>query len=615
MAATVAEALTSAIEHHRAGRLEEAEALYRRILGSVPDHHDAWHLLGLIAHQLERNEEAAQLIGRALALAPRTALFHYHLGAVLAVLQRRAEATDTLRTAIEIDPRLSGPRTELGLCLIGEGRYAEAAAVLREELVLAPLDAVALRNLGVCCYEMGLLEDAEECTRRAVELDPDSSTTWNNLAGILISRGEPEAAAPLYEEAYRRDPGYAVAYSNRLMAEQYLPGVTPERLLDLSLEWQVRYGPRNVPMSRPLAKEDRPLRLGFVSPDLKRAPVGYFLVGLLEALERDADASVVYSDTVQPDDLSERMKQAALLWRDARKMDDASLAKAVHTDGIEVLFDLAGHTKGNRLLLFAKRAAPVQITWAGYVGTTGVEAMDYLLADQFQVPPGAEGYYRERVLRMPHGYVCYVPPSYAPDVAPLPALREGRVTFGAFHNAAKVGEASIAIWSRVMRAVPDAQLVLKYTNLDEPRTKARITGAFASAGIAPERIAIEGISPHTAMLQRYNYIDIALDSIPYSGGLTTCEALWMGVPVVTLPGRTFAGRHSLSHVMNVGHPELVAHDENHYVSIASGLAGNLGALSALRYSLRGHMAASPLCDARGFAKDFISLIRQVTAPR
>jgi predicted O-linked N-acetylglucosamine transferase (SPINDLY family) len=293
-------------------------------------------------------------------------------------------------------------------------------------------------------------------------------------------------------------------------------------------------------------------------------------------------------------------------------LDQAAFAERVRADAVDVLIDLAGHTKGNRLPAFARRAAPVQATWAGYAGTTGLGSMDYLIADRFEVPDGAEPLYRETVLRLPDGYVCYAPPEYAPSVGPLPAERNGHVTFGAFHNIGKIGALSLALWTKLLAQVPRSRLVLKHRKLDDPVNRARLAAAFAAAGIAPERITIEGTSPHIAMLARYNDIDIALDALPYSGGLTSCEALWMGVPVVTLPGRTFAGRHTLSHVMNVGLPQLVAADEAAYVGIAAGLAGDLAGLAALRATLRPRMASSPLCDGARFARDFAALLRRIS---
>jgi predicted O-linked N-acetylglucosamine transferase (SPINDLY family) len=284
---------------------------------------------------------------------------------------------------------------------------------------------------------------------------------------------------------------------------------------------------------------------------------------------------------------------------------------SIRTDGIDVLFDLAGHTKGNRLRVFAHRGAPVQVTWAGYVGTTGVGAMDYILADRYQIPESDERFYTERVLRMPNDYVCYEPPPYSPVVGPLPAERNGCVTFGGFHNVGKAGALSVATWARVLHAVPDARLLLVYKKLNDPVVASRLRRRFAEAGIAEHRVTIEGSTPHWQLLNRYNDVDIALDSRPYSGGLTTLEAMWMGVPVVTVPGRTFAGRHSLSHLSNAGLADLVAADEDGYVRIAAELAADRRRLAELRRSLRPRLIDSPLLNPRRFASDFSEMVRGI----
>jgi predicted O-linked N-acetylglucosamine transferase (SPINDLY family) len=357
------------------------------------------------------------------------------------------------------------------------------------------------------------------------------------------------------------------------------------------------------------------LRLGFVSPDLGKHPVGYFLVQLLENIDRKQHATICYSDRIGKDDLTHRLQSAASQWRDVIGMSDQRLAEQIHADRIGVLFDMAGHTAHNRLLVFARKPAPIQVTWAGYVGTTGLKVMDYLLADRYEVPPGAERHYQERVLRMPEGYVCYDPPIDAPAVASLPALNRGEMTFGCFNNPAKITRQVIDIWARILRRLPGAQLVLKYKGWNDSGVARRFTEMFASQAIDPGRLEFLGNSPHHELLAEYNRIDLALDPFPYCGGLTTCEALWMGVPVLTCPGTTFAGRHSLSHLSNIGLTETIAGDMDEYVELAVSLAGDLPRLAALRASLRQRMAASPLCDGKRFANNFIAMLQDVWEKR
>ena len=288
----------------------------------------------------------------------------------------------------------------------------------------------------------------------------------------------------------------------------------------------------------------------------------------------------------------------------SRRARRRNARRADPRDRIDILFDLSGHTSGHRLLVFARRPAPIQITWIGYVGTTGLAAIDYLIADRFHVPPGAETQYREKVLRMPDGYVCFDPPAEAPPVGPLPARGSGHVTFGSFNNVPKLSSEVIALWARIVGRVPDSRLLLISPALGSAAVRERITAGFVAAGGDRTRLEIRGSLGRPDLLAAYNQVDLALDPFPYSGGVTTCEALWMGVPVVTYPGETFAGRHALSHLSNVGLTETVAADPGDYVERAVRLAEDLPHLAALRSGLRDGMANSPLCNGERFTPSF-----------
>ncbi len=561
--ATVQDVLGTALAHHRRGEIPQAEALYKFILARQPRNPDALHLLGMAAHQGGRHMEALALIQQAIASNNGLAEYHDHLGVVLIALGRYEEAINALRHALGMDQRRPSTWVALGRAQMSLSRVARALESFTAALEIDPENVDALSNLGVCYYELERLEEAKEKFQAALRRNPAVAAIWNNLGAIQIEQGDADASVEAYEEAIRRDPGYSQAYCNRLMNEQYRPAVTPENLLELSRGWDERYSPKPAPALAPRPRNPgEPIRLGFVSPDLCRAPVGYFVCGLLRNLDRRGFTTLVYSTTPRLDDLSADIRRHVSLWRDVRALSDDRLLMTIRADGIDVLFDLAGHTKGNRLRVFARRAAPVQVTWAGYVGTTGVGAMDYILADRHHIPQADERFYTERVLRMPNDYVCYEPPPYSPVVGPLPAERNGYVTFGGFHNVGKAGALSVATWARVLYAVPDARLILLYKKLSDPVVATRLRRRFAEAGIAEARLTIEASPPHWQLLNRYNDVDIALDSRPYSGGLTTLEALWMGVPVMTVPGRTFAGRHSLSHLSNAGLSDLVAEDED-----------------------------------------------------
>ena len=284
------------------------------------------------------------------------------------------------------------------------------------------------------------------------------------------------------------------------------------------------------------------MRLGFVSPDFGKHPVGCFLIRALENLDRSQCEIACYSDRPVGDELTARFKAAAGLWRDTLGVPAESLAEQIRADRIDILFDLAGHTARNRMLVFARKPAPIQITWLGYVGTTGLEAIDYLLADRCEVPAEAEPHYREKVLRLPHGYACFDPPADAPPVGPLPAISSGSLTFGSFNNPTKITPRVAATWAGILRRLPTSRLLLKYQGLNSTSARSHFEELFAAHGVGAERLELAGSSPQPELLSCYNGVDLALDPFPYSGGLTTCEALWMGVPVITCPGETFASR-------------------------------------------------------------------------
>ena len=315
------------------------------------------------------------------------------------------------------------------------------------------------------------------------------------------------------------------------------------------------------------------------------------------------------------DILTHRIQAAATQWRDVIALKDEQLAEQIRADRIDILFDLAGHTGSNRLLVFARKPAPIQITWIGYEGTTGLTAMDYLLADRYMVPEESQRYYRERVLRMPDGYLCYDPPHSAPPVGPPPSVTKGFTTFGSFNNLAKITPEVVATWAKILHRLPTARLIVKYRGLGDPSVQRRYLDLFAAHEIGPQRLELQPWTSYEDYLATYHQVDLVLDPFPFSGSTTACEAMWMGVPVVTCPFETFASRHSFSHLSNLGLTETIAHDLDRYVDLAISLAGDLPRLAALRAGLRERMAASPLCDGKRFANNLMSLLRDVWEQR
>jgi len=408
------------------------------------------------------------------------------------------------------------------------------------------------------------------------------------------------------------DPTDAAWHSNLLNTLQYRPGITLAELSARHAEYEQRHA---VPLRSAWRRHtntpdpERPLRVGIVSPALADCAVGDFLLAPLQHLDHRQYPVTCYSDRVVGDEVTARLRAEAAAWLDICGLNDQQLAEQIRADGIDILIDAAGHTARNRLLVFARKPAPLQITWVDYVGTTGLAAMDYILADRYEIPSESERWYQERVLRLPDDYICYTPPRYAPAVSPLPALSRGAVTFSCFNFQGKISRPLVAVWARILRRLPGSRLLLQYRGLGDPGTQSHFRRLFAEHGVESAQVEMRAAVPPAQLLANYHQVDLALDSFPYNGGLTTCEALWMGVPVITCPGETFAGRHSLSHLTNAGLTETIARDLDEYVELAVQLAQDLSRLAAIRAGLREQMAASPLCDGPRFAANLMALFR------
>jgi len=628
-------------------QLAEAAQSYRRAILLRPDYAEAHNNLGLVLQIQEKRPEALACFRRAVALKPCYAKAHFHLAYLLQAMGQTAEAIAAYRQALDCNPNYTAAWHNLAHLLAAQGQYAEAVPcyeqVLQRQpdpethhslgwalqelgrmdeaiaqycraLDLAPTMLVAYKSLGAVLKSLGRFTEAKATCQRVLELEPDDAETHSNLGTIFLDEGAlPEALASVRRASELR-PDLAWTYSNYLAALHYTPDITPARLYEAHAEYETRYAASLRAAWRPFENDrdpERPLRVGFVSPHLYQQPVGYFLIRALEHMDPAACQVVCYYDRPAKDSMTARFQAVAASWRDVVLMRDEELAEQVRDDRIDILFDLAGHAGANRQLVFARKPAPVQITWLDYEGTTGLKAIDYLLGDRYTIPPGAERWCHERVLRMPDGFVCYDPPAEAPEVGPLPALERGAVSFASFNLPAKINAQVVDVWAAILHRVPDSRLWLKYRGLNDPAIAARFHQLFAERGVAPHRVLLEGWAPYAEFLRLYQLVDIALDPFPYSGGLTTCEALWMGVPVITCPGETFASRHGLSHLTNIGLTETIATSPTEYVDLAERLACDLPRLAALRAGLREQVARSPLCDGERFANHLLGLLRDV----
>jgi predicted O-linked N-acetylglucosamine transferase (SPINDLY family) len=594
--------------------LDDAAECFRQAVRLRPDYPECLNNLGIALRDLNRPAEAEEFLRQAIRLRPDHADAHNNLGLALHSLGRLAEAELCFAQALRLRPDTPEAHFNMGATLRELGRPAEAEGCLRQALRLRPDYPEAHAWLGIVLRDVGRPTEAEAAFRRALELRPDYPEALANLATALQDQVRYEEARECFRQALELRPEYLDAHNALLLTLQYQADTTPEQLAVAHTDYQERLAAPLRSHWRPHTNDrdpDRPLRLGLVSGDFGRHPVGFLLVRAVEALAHRPCAIVCYSNRLTPpDDLTVRFRSSAATWREAAGLTDDQLADLVRADRIDVLIDLAGHTGGNRLLVFARKPAPVQVTWLGYEGTTGLEAIDYLVADERVIPPGAETNYCEKVLRLPGGYACYDPLAGAPDPGPLPALAKGQVTFGCFNNPAKLSPPALAAFAQVLNRVPGSRLLLKYRGLSDPVAAGRLRERLAAAGMAVERVDLRGPTPYLEYLAAYREVDVALDSFPFGGGVTTCDALWMGVPVVTLPGRTFASRHGLSHLWSAGlADQLAARDVDDYVARAAELAQDLDRLAGLRAQLRERVARSPLCDGGRVADELMAALR------
>jgi predicted O-linked N-acetylglucosamine transferase (SPINDLY family) len=421
---------------------------------------------------------------------------------------------------------------------------------------------------------------------------------------VLADLGRLDEARAAYERALALKPDYADVRSSVLMLLNYDPAQTPESLLAAHRAYAAALPPLPAPAPHPNARDpERPLRIGYVSADFCAHPVGGFVRPVLAAHDPERVVVHAYSGRLVEDAVTTEIRGHAAAWRSTVGVDDAALDAQIRADGIDILVDLAGHTAGNRLSAFARKPAPIQVTWLGYPATTGLPAIDHRLSDAFADPPGAEAHGVEALVRLPGGFHCYVPAEAAPDVAPPPARAQGHVTFGSFNNLSKVNDRVIAAWARVLAAVPHSRMLVKARPLADPDTRARYQALFAQAGVASERVSLiataESWRDH---MGQYGQVDVALDTFPYNGTTTTCDALWMGVPVIALRGDRHAGRVGVSLLSHIGLPELVAASLDDYVAAAAALAADPDRLATLRAGLRRRLIASPIGDPQRFTR-------------
>ncbi|MXP52293.1 FkbM family methyltransferase [Pantoea sp. Seng] len=468
--------------------------------------------------------------------------------------------------------------------------------------------------LATVLQKLKKYDEAIEMFQKLTEEDPNNWLYWNNLGMIFQDVAKFEEMDVCYLKSCELTKDNPITFFNHIVGSHYNPERNAEQILELCHKWQERFPleKRSVRATATNKKLNKTLRVGMISDGFRSHPVGNMItIGLSHIPESHIDF-YAYSTNFSHDHITDKIQRLCKKWQVISGLNDAAVEKNIIDDEIDILFDLCGYNANSRMQLFQKGVAPIQIKWVGgLISSTGLENMDYLLSDHVETPDGSDVLYTEKLIRLPGDYICYDPPYYMPSISNPPVVDNGYITFGCFNNASKINEPLLGLWAHLMHQVPDSRLFLKSFNFKNESLAESILGTMETLGIARDRIILEGASPHRELLASYNKIDIALDPWPYSGGLTTCEAMAMGVPVVTLPGPTFAGRHSASHLVHAGMAELVAEDAQNYVDIAVGLTKDINSLSVIRQHLRDILLSSPVCDGKAFANGFSDAMRAI----
>lgn len=553
-----------------------------------------------------RPDRAEQLL-RTLQVAEKDLVPGMHLMAIALAQQQRFDEAEALwRRLLNIPGEERAVLPNLGRMLEKSGRFDQALPLLSRAVALAPEDYAARLNLGACLYALGRLPEAREQNQAAAALQPAQAQPHFNIGCCWEAELNFAQAMACYDRALSIDPAHQESTRNRLFLEHFDPATTPFQRLAHACERGDRLC-RDVPrMQLPPRRRPGPLRVGLLSADFRRHPVGWFLSGFLGHIEPHALALHAFDNAASSDDLTTCLRPMFAGWHRVAGLGDAALAEVIAEQQIDILIELSGMTAGQGLGVLARKPAPIQVSWLGYFSSTGLPTIDWVLADPLCVPPGEERFFREKVWHLPHSRFCMAPPSEAPEVNTLPALTRGFVTLGSFQELAKLNDPVLGLWARVLQGLPDARLRAQSARLAKDEERSRFAERLVAAGVHPARFELLPPTARAGYLQAHHEVDFILDSFPYTGGTTTCEALWMGVPTLTLSRPGMLERQGEAHLRNVGLDDWVTRDEAGYVERALRHASPQGlqALARLRSGLRERCRASPLFDNARFAADW-----------
>ena len=585
---------------------DEALLSYDKVLSIQFDHAEALYNRGNVLHGFRFFNEAIQSYDRALKIKHDFAEALCNRGAALLELKRFSEGLHSVEKAISILPNYADALSNRGAALFELGRFDEALQSCDEAISVQPDHAKAFSNRGNALKELKRFDEALLSYEKAILIKPDFADAFNNRGNAYKDLLRFRDALKDYESAITYKPDFFEAQSNRLFAMSYIDDLSSATWLEEAKKFgtevarsvQEKYSDWN------LDKTSAKVRIGFVSGDFKSHSVGFFLENVISNLDKNRVELIAYANNSYEDQLTFRFKIAFCSFKSIAGLDDEEAARLIHSDGVQILIDLSGHTALNRLPVFAYKPAPVQVSWLGYCGTTGLSEIDYILGDSYVTPPSEESHFSEKIKRLPENYICMTQPDVGVEVQDLPALKNGYITFGSFNNFSKVNESVIRLWAKILLTVERSCLFLKAGQLADPKVITDTVSIFQSLGISSERLSFEGHKNRFEHFDAYNKVDIGLDTFPYNGVTTTAEALWMGVPVIAKKGSRFVAHNGETICHNTGLSDWIAQDENEYYEKAVRFSSDLRYLASLRAGLRNQVLASPLFNAERFAGNF-----------
>jgi predicted O-linked N-acetylglucosamine transferase (SPINDLY family) len=635
----VQDQLRLAIEHHERGQLADAERIYRAILKADPNHAEVHQRLGLIAATVRKPDAAEKMFQRAIALAPSVGEYHVSLGMILRQQGRRDASIASFDRAfalrptdlhslvllggvlkdigridnairccewmIEINPSWAPAHANRGIALAELRRYDEAIEALNRAIALEPNYLEAINALGLVLTERGKCDEAIALHSRAAALQPQTPQHIGNIGGVLITQGKIHEAIAFHRNAIARGIRHPALDDNLLYALNFDERATPLEIADAHRQWAALF--ERPLLNRSIAHHNvrdpnRKLRIAYHGMFDRLNPIGMLLQRALCAHDRESVELFLYHESTRTLPAAEWTKTCADYVCHTLGLADDAFAEMVRLDKIDVMVDLCGHTAHNRLLTFARRPAPVQMTYLGYCNTTGMESMDYMITDAIVDPPEFETRYTETLIRLPGGFTSFSPPEDAPIPNPLPAIKGGVVTFGSTHALAKINHSMVRLWAKLLREIPNARLLIVRHTLNGSALD-HLRAWIDEEKIDPSRVELRSEIPTQGHYWLYHEIDILLDTQPWSGHVTACQSMWMGVPIVTMLGGTRAGRMVASVLHQVRRTDWIANDENEYIEILKRLASDVPALAAVRATLRDQIAESPLCDGGRLAME------------